>query len=278
MKKTISGVNLPLINISCLVKAGLVSLILIIPVLFSFGCAGHTPVSKGGPLPYDPAGLITRMLDQEKRVHSFYASGTILVKGWAWKSDAELLIAGTREPLKIKLEITHPWGKPILHILIDKNRLEILSFDEKRVYVGELTAESLSRLSLPGEFCNLNLIWSVLRGYPHIAVYDRISYSDMYRIILVDQEDMDIEIIDLYPENLLPKRVLFPGDSLDIFFSGYKNSDGIDYAEEVTVNNFEGRKDLTIKTRKMVFNKPIPDEIFILEKPGTFETVYMDER
>ena len=278
MKKTISGVNLPLINISCPVKAGLVSLILIIPVLFSFGCAGRTPVSKGGPLPYDPAGLITRMLDQEKRVHSFYASGTILVKGWAWKSEAELLIAGTREPLKIKLEITHPWGKPILHILIDKNRLEILSFDEKRVYVGELTAESLSRLSLPGEFCNLNLIWSVLRGYPHIAVYDRISYSDMYRINLVDQEDMDIEIIDLYPENLLPKRVLFPGDSLDIFFSGYKNSDGIDYAEEVTVNNFEGRKDLTIKTRKMVFNKPIPDEIFILEKPPTFETVYMDER
>ena len=278
MKKTISGVNLPLINISCPVKAGLVSLILIIPVLFSFGCAGRTPVSKGGPLPYDPAGLITRMLDQEKRVHSFYASGTILVKGWAWKSEAELLIAGTREPLKIKLEITHPWGKPILHILIDKNRLEILSFDEKRVYVGELTAESLSRLSLPGEFCNLNLIWSVLRGYPHIAVYDRISYSDMYRINLFDQEDMDIEIIDLYPENLLPKRVLFPGDSLDIFFSGYKNSDGIDYAEEVTVNNFEGRKDLTIKTRKMVFNKPIPDEIFILEKPGTFETVYMDER
>lgn len=252
--------------------------ILIIPVLFSFGCAGYTPVSKGGPLPYDPAGLITRMLDQEKRVHSFYASGTILVKGWAWKSEAELLIAGTREPLKIKLEITHPWGKPILHILIDKNRLEILSFDEKRVYVGELTAESLSRLSLPGEFCNLNLIWSVLRGYPHIAVYDRISYSDMYRINLIDQEDMDIEIIDLYPENLLPKRVLFPGDSLDIFFSGYKNSDGIDYAEEVTVNNFEGRKDLTIKTRKMVFNKPVPDEIFILEKPGTFETVYMDER
>jgi hypothetical protein len=278
VKKTISGVNLPLINISCPVKAGLVSLILIIPVLFSFGCAGRTPVSKGGPLPYDPAGLITRMLDQEKRVHSFYASGTILVKGWAWKSEAELLIAGTREPLKIKLEITHPWGKPILHILIDKNRLEILSFDEKRVYVGELTAESLSRLSLPGEFCNLNLIWSVLRGYPHIAVYDRISYSDMYRINLVDQEDMDIEIIDLYPENLLPKRVLFPGDSLDIFFSGYKNSDGIDYAEEVTVNNFEGRKDLTIKTRKMVFNKPVPDEIFILEKPGTFETVYMDER
>ena len=278
MKKTISGVNLPLINISCPVKAGLVSLILIIPVLFSFGCAGRTPVSKGGPLPYDPAGLITRMLDQEKRVHSFYASGTILVKGWAWKSEAELLIAGTREPLKIKLEITHPWGKPILHILIDKNRLEILSFDEKRVYVGELTAESLSRLFLPGEFRDLNLIWSVLRGYPHIAVYDRISYSDMYRINLVDQEDMDIEIIDLYPENLLPKRGLFPGDSLDIFFSGYKNSDGIDYAEEVTVNNIEGRKDLTIKTRKMVFNKPIPDEIFILEKPGTFETVYMDER
>jgi hypothetical protein len=34
---------------------------------------------------------------------------------------------------------------------------------------------------------------------------------------------------------------------------------------------------LEIKTRKMVFNKPVPDQIFILEKPQTFETVHMDE-
>src|SRR4030042_1071071 len=254
-------------------------LVLIIQALLSFGCAtGYRPVAKGGLLPYDPAGLITRMLDQEDRVSSFYASGTVLVKGWVWKSEAELLIAGTREPLKIKLEITHPWGKPILHILMDNNRLEILSFDEKRVYIGELTAESLSRFFLPEEFRDLNLIWSVLRGYPHIAVYDRISCSDIYRINLINQEEMAVEVIDLYPENLLPKRVLFPRDSLDILFSGYRESDGIDYAEEVTVNNVEGGKDLIIKTRKLVFNKPVPDEIFILEKPGTFETVYMDER
>lgn len=254
-------------------------LIIIIPILISFGCAtGYRPAPERGPLPYDPAVLIKRMLDQEERVSSFYASGTVSAKGWVWKSEADLLIAGTREPLKIKLEITHPWGKPILHILIDNNRLEVLSFDEKRIYLSELTSESISRFFLPGEFCDLNLIWSVLRGYPHIAVYDRTSYSDIYRINLINQEDMDIEIIDLYPENLLPKRILFPRDSLDIFFSGYRESDGIDYAEEVTVNNFEGGKDLTIKTRKMVFNKPVPDEIFTIEKPANFETVYMDER
>ncbi len=235
-------------------------------------------MAKVGPLPYDPAGLITRMQDQEDKVSSFYASGTVLVKGWVWKSEAELLIAGTREPLKIKLEITHPWGKPILHILMDNNRLEILSFDEKIVYIGELTAESLSEFFLPEEFRDLNLIWSVLRGYPHIAAYDRISCSAVYRINLTNQEEIDVEVIDLYPENLLPKRVLFPRDSLDIFFSGYRESDGIDYAEEVTVNNVEGGKDLIIKTRKMVFNKTVPDEIFILEKPRTFKTVYMDEK
>jgi hypothetical protein len=255
------------------------SFLIIIPVIISFGCAtGYRPVSKGAPLPYDPAGLITRMMDQEERVSSFYASGTVLVKGWIWKSEAELLIAGTREPLKIKLEITHPWGKPILHILIDNNRLEILSFDEKRIYIGELTAKSLSRSFLPGEFCDLDLIWSVLRGYPHITVFERISSSNIYRINLIDQEEMVIEMIDLYPENLLPKRVLFPRDSLDISFSGFKENDGIKYAEEIIVNNIEGGKDLTIKTRKMVFNKPVPDEIFIQEKPGRFETVYMDGR
>ena len=246
-------------------------------VLLSIGCTtGYRPVSKGVSLPYDTADLISRMLDQEDRVSSFYASGTVLIKGWAWQSEADLLIAGIRDPLKIKIEITHPWGKPILHILIDNNRLEILSFDEKRIYLGDLTAESLSRF-LPGEFCDHNLIWSVLRGYPHIAGYDRIISSGMYRINLMNREGMDIEIIDLYPENLLPKRVLFPQNSLDISFSGFKEDDGINYAEEVIVNNIEGGKDLTIKTRKMVFNKPVPDQIFILEKPQTFETVHMDE-
>lgn len=249
-----------------------------IPLLLSIGCAAvYRPVSKGVPLPYDEADLISRMLDQEDRVSSFYASGTVSIKGWAWQSEADLLIAGTRDPLKIKIEITNPWGKSILHILIDNNRLEILSFDEKRIYLGDLTAESLSRVFLPGEFCDHNLIWSVLRGYPHIAGYDRIVSSGMYRINLMNQEGMDIEVIDLYAETLLPKHVSFPQKSLDISFSGFKENDGINYAEEVIVNNIEGRKDLALKTRKMVFNKPVPDQIFILEKPLTFETVYMDE-
>ena len=249
-----------------------------ISVLLSIGCAAvYRPVSKGPSLPYDAADLISRMVDQEDRVSSFYASGTVLIKGWAWQSEADLLIAGTRDPLKIKIEVTHPWGKPILHILIDDKKLEVLSFDEKRIYLGNLTAESLSRF-LPMEFCDHNLIWSVLRGYPHIAGYDRITSSGMYRINLMNQEGMDIEIIDLYAEDLLPKRVLFPEGSLDISFSGFKENDGIYYAAEVMVNNIKGGKDLVLKRKKMVFNKPIPDQIFILEKPTTFDIVYMDEK
>jgi hypothetical protein len=274
----ISGINLPFRIITSAVRVKVPFLILMIPFILSIGCAaGYRPVSKGVSLPYDAADLISRMLDQEDMVSSFYASGTVLIKGWAWQSEADLLIAGTRDPLKIKIEITHPWGKPVLHILIDNNRLEILSFDEKRIYIGELTAESLSNFFLPGEFCDHNLIWSVLRGYPHIAEYDRVVSSGMYRINLMNREGMDIEIIELYPENLLAKRVLFPQDSLDISFSGFKENDGINYAEEVTINDINGRKDLTIKTSKMVFNKPVPDQIFILEKPATFETVYMDD-
>jgi len=249
--------------------------ILMIPIIFSMGCAALYRPASLESLSYKTVDLISKMLDQEDRVSSFYTSGTVLVKGWVWQSEADILIAGNRDPLKIKIEITHPWGKPILHILIDDKSLEILSFDEKRIYFGDLSVNTLSKF-LPGAFCDHDLIWSVLRGYPHVAGYDKVEFSGINRISLMNQEEMEIEIIDLYTENFLPKRVFFPEDSLDIFFSEFKENNGIYYASEVTVNNIKVGRDLALKRKKIVFNKPIPDQIFILERPATFDTIYMD--
>ena len=257
-------------------RARLFALIIII-ALFPFGCAG---VKR--PVPQEPLGiyeverLIIDLRDQQEKVSSFFASGSVLVKGWIWKSEADILIAGVRDPFKIKIEITHPWGSPIFHLLIDEERVEALSFSERRIYSGDLTPEALAGF-LPGTLCDRDLIWSVLRGFPLIERYHKAESTKKDEIKLLNKEGGDIETIRLSSESLLPEIVIFPEKSLELLFSGFKEDSGIYYAEEVTVNNIEGAKDLVLKINKMVVNNNIPDEIFTLEKPPTFETVYMDE-
>jgi hypothetical protein len=251
-------------------------LILTIFIILSMGCAAlYHPVPPGTPRPHEAAELISDMLDQEDRISSFYSLGTVLLKGWMFKSQADILVAGTRKPFKMKIEITHPWGMPILHILVDNQRIKVLSFEERKIYTGNITAEALSNL-LPGNFWDPALIWSVLRGNTPIACYDGIGFSGTNRISLMDEKGTEIEIIELYPEHFLPKRASYPGKSWYISFSGFKENDGIYYASEVSVNNIKGERDLVLNTKEMVFNKSIPDQIFVLEKPVSFDTVYID--
>jgi hypothetical protein len=82
-----------------------------------------------------------------------------------------------------------------------------------------------------------------------------------------------VEIIDFSPENRFPQRASFPERHLKVTFFGLQEEGGIYYAQEVRVNSMKGRRKLLIKNKNMVFNKPIPEEIFILEKPPMFETI-----
>jgi hypothetical protein len=251
-------------------------LILTISIIFSMGCAApYPPVPSTTPSPHEAQELISDLLSQEDRISSFYSLGTVVVKGWVFKSEAAILVAGTRKPFKMKIEITHPWGMPVLHILVENQSIKVLSFEEKRIYTGNITAEALSDL-LPASFWDPAVIWSVLRGYTPIACYDGIGFSGTNRISLMDEKGMEIEIIDLYPEHFLPKRASFPGEPWYISFSGFKENDGIYYASEVSVNNIKGERDLVLNRKDMVFNKSIPDQIFVLEKPAGFDTVYLD--
>ncbi len=251
-------------------------LILAIFISLYTGCAAlYHPVPPEPRRPDEAAELISRMLDQEDRISSFYSLGTVFLKGWVFKSEADILVAATKKPFKMKIEITHPWGMPLLHILVDNQRIEALSFEEKKIYTGNLTAETLSDF-LPGNFWDPVLIWSVLRGYTPIASYDVIGFSGTNRISLMDKKGVEIEIIELYPGDSMPRRASFPGNSWYISFSEFKENDGIHYASEVSVNNIKGGTDLVLNRKKMVFNKPIPDQIFVLEKPVTFDTTCMD--
>ncbi len=218
--------------------------------------------------------LISRIQEQDKKVSSFYSIGRIWVKDWGWESESNILIVGTKSPFKIKIEITHSWGRPIMHILMDNMSLRVLSFTENRLYIGTMAPETLSRF-FPGEF-SPDLIWAVLRGYPHLIRHHRIASLRANQISLFNLKEEEVEMIDFYPENRFPQRASFPERHLNVAYSGFQEDGGIYYAREVRVNSMKGRRRLLLKNRNMVFNKPIPGQIFILEKPPMFETVNLD--
>jgi hypothetical protein len=218
--------------------------------------------------------ILSGMREQEERVDSFYTLGSISVKGSVWESTADILIIGLKNPRKIKIEITHPWGRPILHFLIYKERLEVLSYDEKKIYLGSFTPEAVSRF-LPGVMADPDLIWAVLRGYPHLI--KDYGIRDLKPGLISLSNRQEEEFVELYPGSLLPKRVSFPRQNIHLVFSDFQENNGIIYAREVTANQENEKQEIMIHNKKMVFNTTIPEQVFTLKKPVNFQIIDLDE-
>ena len=230
------------------------------------------------PKPLDDkeaAAIISRFSEQDRKVFSFYSHGILFVKDWKGETELNFLIIGTKNPFKIKIEITHTWGQPIFHILISKNKLEALSLPEKKIYLGDFTPEALSRF-FPGNFTP-TLIWAALRAHPVLLTYDKILTFKANQISLFNEEEKEVEIIDFYAESLFPRLVTYPEQNINVAFSDFQEIEGIFYAGNVKVDKINGGGNLIFKNRKMVFNRAIPAQIFILKKPPGFETHYLDE-
>jgi hypothetical protein len=251
-------------------------LALLVAVTFFAGCATLYETALQKPFAREETlAIVSGMEDQEKRVSSFYAAGKLVAKNWWYgETESDILIAGNREPLRLKIEITHPWGQPILHILIHPGRLEVLTFAERRVYLGEVKPDILSKF-LPGEL-DPELIWAALRGYPGLRSHKTKASLKANQITLFDEKEGEVEIIDFYPENTLPRSAYFPSQDVKMWFSDFQASEGIFYAREVRVDHARGRGNLILRTRGTVLNRTIPGEIFTIEKPPGFETHYLD--
>jgi len=136
-------------------------------LLLLLSCCARIAITPPSP-PLDHqaiTGIISAFKEQWVAV-----SYPLLLRGNAhpryqrFQSDATVLIVATRNPSKIKIEITHTWGRPLLHILITGSRLDILSFADKRAYSGQLGTPDLSRL-IPVPL-SPELLWTLARAYP----------------------------------------------------------------------------------------------------------------
>ena len=243
-------------------------------LFFSCAAIGKRPVEK--PLSdQEVAAVIASMREQQGLVRSLVASGKLSIRDWYWEVESDVLLVGTKEPFRVKIEIAHSWGQPILHILIHKDRLNVLSFRDKKLFVSPFTSQALARF-FPGDLDPL-LIWTVLRGYPALRAYERVLSEKARQLRLLNREKKAIEVIDLAPDRRLPWRVSFPDRQIIMEFSEFQERGGISYAAKVDMNPLKGGGKLTLRTNQMVLNKSIPDDVFALQVPPAFQIQRLDK-
>ena len=237
------------------------------------GCA---PVLFKKPLGDQELGRVLSLLKaQEEAVATFFTTGQMMVKDWYWDQEANTLMAGTRTPLRLRMEITHAWGQPILHLLVVGKTFKALSYGERKLYMGDLTPGALSKF-FPADL-DADLIWEVLRGFPKLQLDGRAESRKADQVSFLNRNGDEVEILDLDPESGMPRQLSFPERKVGIGYADFQQERGIRYAKEVRVKQLEGTRNLTLKNGKMVFNRPIPDEIFRMEIPPGFETEYVNK-
>jgi hypothetical protein len=255
-------------------RQGRMMFILAISVLLTLsGCA---PFLFKKPLSDQELGNVLSLLRvQEEAVNTFFTTGQVIVKDWYWDQEANTLMAGARTPLRLRLEITHAWGQPILQLVVVGNTFKALSYGDRKLYVGDLIPGALSKF-FPADL-DADLIWEVVRGFPKMRLEGRMESRKADQVSFLNRNGDEMEILELDPESGLPRHASFPERRVGVGYVDFQQERGILYAKEVRISQLEGTRKLTVKSGKMVFNKPIPDEIFRMEIPPGFETIYVNE-
>jgi hypothetical protein len=208
---------------------------------------------------------------QDAQIRSLVSIGRLTVRKGHSETELDVLMAGNRDLEKIKIEITHPWGRPVAHVSVKGRRLNILSFVEKRFYFGWLGTSDPSGF-FPGTF-DFDQIWTFFRAFPIVPKHERVFASDKKQITLLNSNGKPVQVVDLCDEGELPCRVFFPEQGALLLFSRFQRDEKVLYARkvELSASNIEGELGLNLK--QMVFNETIPRSVFELVSPEGFQAV-----
>jgi len=240
-------------------------------VIILFQCCAPVSIQPPHP-PFDHqtvVHIVSSFEEQERAVHTFFSSGQLMVERHGSEFEANTLIVGVRDPFKIKIEITHPWGRPLFHILIDKTRVHILSFPEKRYYLGYLGNFALSSFFPVG--LDPEQLWAFVRGYPILCEHNRAVSLKGNQITLLNGEGDVIQLIDFYPENNFPSQTVLPWQGIKMSFSDFENDNNIHYARKTRLFDQEAETTLALNLKQTVLNKAIQESSFELAPPHDFK-------
>jgi len=219
--------------------------------------------------------MVSSLREQETRVNSFFSTGKIIFHENDSESEANILVVGSKNPLRVRIEITHPWGRPLFQCVVRDYEFFLLSFTEKKLYVG------LQGSVPPGGFSPGRLeqeqLWGIIRGYPAPCEEGRVASLKGNQIIFMDHEEESLEVIDFYPQNNLPRLISFPEKGISVEFSEFGDLEGIRYAGNVRVIDSLSGTVLELRLRDRTFNEPIPEDLFNLKIPAGFQKVMLKE-
>ncbi|MCD6293906.1 MAG: hypothetical protein J7M20_03055 [Deltaproteobacteria bacterium] len=234
--------------------------------------------------------LVSAFSAQEEKAKTLFFSGTLTLKEQDVENSVQILMiadatsrTGTDDRAgtgacpygRMKIEITHPWGKTLIHILIEGQRLDILDFTEKRFYRGRLKSNRLSeRIPVPLNPC---LLWSLARAFPALLKHHEAASFAGNQITLLDPEGEKVQVFELYSSEPLPYRVSFCKENAVMVFSDFEDDDGILYARKVNFHGPDPKVGLAIEIDQMRFNTPLPEAVFRMEVPRDFKTVHLKD-
>ena len=224
----------------------------------------------------DVENIILEIKEQEDIAYEFYFTGKLSIEGWIIDTSADVFIAGEKDPLTLKMEISHSWGKPLFHFLIKDDTLEVRDFIEQKQYAGRLTSGNLSRF-LPNMDCSPDMIWAFLRGYPEFFSYDRVYEGAPGVLNFEDRDKNALGTVTFSPGEGIKEALSSPPRFLNMKFTDFRKIGDVDYAEKTVVQDIKGKKDLTLKRNRIIFNKDIPDKIFTLKNQPFFEVFSLDD-
>ncbi len=226
--------------------------------------------------PTEIKAALSKISAQDQTTRTLFSTGRIHVNGRRGELDATVVIAAAKDPDRIKIEITHPWGRPLLHILMDTSGIRVLSFTEKRLYTGRLGDPVLPDvLNIP---VKSEVLWSIIRAYPVLPPYHQVVSEAGPRLVFLTREGEKAAVLHTGPEGFIPQSVVFPAHETGIEYQDFQTEEENVFARETAVRHQEGNI-LTIDLKAMTFNEPIPKEIFALRVPADFTRMRLsDER
>lgn len=238
------------------------------------GCAPALRPPAGPFSPAQTAQLISHLREQGEEVESFQAVGKVRFKGKGGQSESDLFAVG-RRPFKVRLEITHPWGKPLSHIVVDEENISVLSLTDSKFFRGPASPANTERLFLFR--LDLDSAWKILSGRVPILPHCRAVSLRPDEIILYNCQGEVVEIISFFHGTALPKEVSLPRKWTTIALSEFKEGDLGPYPSTIRVEKGDKAYSLEIRYKGLKLNRSVPDEVFQLNPPPGFEVITLDD-
>jgi len=234
------------------------------------GCAPLRPLPSAKPLSQDKAHhLVSHMKSQAGEVYSFLGMGKLLFKEGLQETEMKLLAVG-RRPTKLRIELTHTWGRPLLYIVADKESTSVLSFVEHTFYSGPSNA--LPRKQFFPLELDRNTVWLILSGRVPILPHYRVASLRPNEISLFSKEGEEVETLFFSQGLTMPTLIHLPRQGVTVALSGIKEGKHGPYPSKVIMSQGDKRQ-LEIRYSSLQHNRTIPDEIFRLEPPHDVQII-----